>query len=97
MPLSICDNMVPFMFPYPKRSGRRQRSYRSQMRSRTFTQIVVRYVEGDRKKSLLPFFGGFNQQPKALNDYFVTSNLICLSFRIKMTCTTNFVVISQKL
>ena len=26
MPLTICDNMVPFMFPYLKRSRRRQRT-----------------------------------------------------------------------
>ena len=47
MPLTICDNMVPFMFPYLNRSRRRQRTTgqtnRQQTRSRTFTQIVVRY------------------------------------------------------
>ena len=40
MPLTICDNMVPFMFPYLKRFGRRYRTNK-QTRSRTFTQIVV--------------------------------------------------------
>ena len=28
MPLTICDNMVPFMFPYLKWFGRRQRTKR---------------------------------------------------------------------
>ena len=45
MPLTICDNMVPFVFPYLKRFGRRQHSSKHASRrgrSRTFTQIVVR-------------------------------------------------------
>ena len=49
MPLTICDNMVPFMFPYLKRSGRRQRTPRQAdklTRSHTLTQIVVRYIFG---------------------------------------------------
>ena len=44
MPLTICDNMVPFMFPYLKRSGSGEKiADKHTTRSRTFTQIVVRY------------------------------------------------------
>ena len=44
MPLTICDNMVPFMFPCLKRPGEKITVKRTSkhMRSRTFTQIVVR-------------------------------------------------------
>ena len=46
MPLTICDNMAPFMFPYLKWFERRRDSSKQadkETRSRTFTQIVVRF------------------------------------------------------
>ena len=41
MTQAICDNMVPFMFPYLKQLRRKRDSSKKATRSQTFTEIVV--------------------------------------------------------
>ena len=81
MPLTICDNMVPFMFPYLKRFGIQTDSSTHtyiHTRSRTFTEIIVR-LQGP------PYLSGhYISSPGAISDSFRHKwwkNSILLRFR----------------
>ena len=69
MPFTICDNMVPFMFPYLKQSSRRQRTYK-QTPDNAVTDIYTNSSQINGR--------GLNANKTVTNVTIIKATLVCL-------------------